>query len=113
MIHCKTMAEQRTYFDTVIAPIFDKRLVRWATSKKMSLYGLGIPPAQYEALAGGGDMSVVLRARLEKLACDHPMGENYFAWQAFRAAMPAASPAPCRPICATSISTRSATTPTG
>ncbi|MBB4304135.1 S-adenosylmethionine-diacylglycerol 3-amino-3-carboxypropyl transferase [Rhodobium orientis] len=83
MVHCKTIDEQRTYFDTVIAPIFDKRLVRWATSKKMSLYGLGIPPAQYEALAGGGDMSTVLRARLEKLACDHPMGENYFAWQAF------------------------------
>jgi S-adenosylmethionine-diacylglycerol 3-amino-3-carboxypropyl transferase len=25
--------------------------VRWLTSKKTSLYGLGIPPAQYEALA--------------------------------------------------------------
>jgi len=83
MARCKTLDEQRTYFDTVIAPLFDKRLVRWATSKKMSLYGLGIPPAQYEALAGGGDMSTVLRQRLEKLACDFSMNDNYFAWQAF------------------------------
>ncbi|WP_319771879.1 DUF3419 family protein [Breoghania sp.] len=85
MLRARSMDEQRTFFDTALAPIFDKRLVRWATSKKMSLYGLGIPPAQYEALAsaGGGDMAGVLRQRLEKLACDFPMSENYFAWQAF------------------------------
>lgn len=28
-------------------------------------------------------MAVVLRERLEKLVCDFPMSENYFAWQAF------------------------------
>ncbi|PTW57547.1 S-adenosylmethionine-diacylglycerol 3-amino-3-carboxypropyl transferase [Breoghania corrubedonensis] len=85
MVRARSLDEQRTFFDTALAPIFDKRLVRWATSKKMSLYGLGIPPAQYEALAsaGGGDMAGVLRQRLEKLACDFPMSENYFAWQAF------------------------------
>ena len=38
-------------FDTVLAPLFDRRLVRWLTAKKTSLYGLGIPPAQYEALS--------------------------------------------------------------
>ncbi|AXS40126.1 DUF3419 family protein [Breoghania sp. L-A4] len=83
MVKTRSLDEQRSFFDTALAPLFDKRLVRWATSKKMSLYGLGIPPAQYEALAGGGDMAGVLRARLEKLACDFPMSENYFAWQAF------------------------------
>lgn len=83
MIKARSLEEQRSFFDTALAPLFDKRLVRWATSKKMSLYGLGIPPAQYEALAGGGDMAGVLKARLEKLACDFPMSENYFAWQAF------------------------------
>ena len=69
----------------MLAPLFDKRVVKWVTSKKMSLYGLGIPPAQYEALAadGGGDMAAVLKGRLEKLVCDFPMNENYFAWQAF------------------------------
>ncbi|MGB0694987.1 MAG: DUF3419 family protein [Rhodospirillaceae bacterium] len=81
----RTLEEQRSYFDTVLAPLFDKRMVRWVTSKKMSLYGLGIPPAQYEALASAhnGDMAAVLRERLEKLACAFPLKENYFAWQAF------------------------------
>lgn len=80
----QSLEEQRAYFDTVMAPLFDKRLVRWATSQKISLYGLGIPPAQYESLAtAGGNMASVLRERLGKLACDFPMSENYFAWQAF------------------------------
>jgi len=86
MVRAKTLEEQRSYFDTALAPLFDKRLVRWATSKKMSLYGLGIPPAQYDALVSAnadGDMSAVLRQRLEKLACDFSIQDNYFAWQAF------------------------------
>ena len=57
--------------------------MRWATANRLSLYGLGIPPAQYEALAGGSDMRHVLRARLERLACGFSLDDNYFAWQAF------------------------------
>ncbi len=86
MVKTKSLEEQRTFFDAALAPLFDKRLVRWATSKKMSLYGLGIPPAQYDALVSvnaDGDMSAVLKGRLEKLACDFSMQDNYFAWQAF------------------------------
>ncbi|MEQ9520477.1 MAG: DUF3419 family protein [Parvibaculum sp.] len=85
LVKAKTLAEQRTFFDTTLAPLFDRRVVRWMTSKKSSLYGLGIPPAQYEALAadGGGDMALVLKGRLEKLACGFPLADNYFAWQAF------------------------------
>lgn len=82
----KTLADQRAYFDKRIAPLFDKRFVRWVMSKKLSLYGLGIPPAQYEVLAGAshdGHMASVLRQRLERLACDFSMSDNYFAWQAF------------------------------
>jgi S-adenosylmethionine-diacylglycerol 3-amino-3-carboxypropyl transferase len=45
---------------------------------------LGIPPQQYDALAGSGDgMTSVLRERVRKLACAFPLSENYFAWQAF------------------------------
>ncbi|ADZ71750.1 DUF3419 family protein [Polymorphum gilvum] len=86
MVRARSLEEQRSFFDTALAPLFDKRLVRWATSKKMSLYGLGIPPAQYEALVSAsatGDMSEVLKRRLEKLACDFSLQDNYFAWQAF------------------------------
>lgn len=80
-----TMEEQRRIFEETLAPLFDKRLVRWATRRKSSLFGLGIPPQQYQALAGPGqgDMTTVLRQRLERLACDFPFSENYFAWQAF------------------------------
>jgi len=77
--------EQRAIFDRRFAPMFDKKFVRWLTDQPASLFGLGIPPAQYEALAGDHPqgMAAVLRARLAKLACDFDIRENYFAWQAF------------------------------
>jgi S-adenosylmethionine-diacylglycerol 3-amino-3-carboxypropyl transferase len=83
LLVARTLEEQRTFFEATLAPLFDKRAVRWATANRLSLYGLGIPPAQYEALAGGSDMRHVLRARLERLACGFSLDDNYFAWQAF------------------------------
>lgn len=79
------LAGQRRFFDEKLAPVFDNKLLRWATSRKASLFGLGIPPAQYDSLitSGDGSMASVLKARLEKLACDFPLKDNYFAWQAF------------------------------
>lgn len=91
-LDCRSVQEQRDYFNREITPLFSKPLVRWMTNQKLSLYGLGIPPAQYEALAGGASMSSVLHARLERLSCEFPLRENYFAWQAFgRAYAPGAS----------------------
>ncbi len=83
LLTCRSLEQQRAFFDTQLAPLFDKRFVRWLTNQKMSLYGLGIPPAQYEALADGSAMAHVLHERLEKLACGFPLQNNYFAWQAF------------------------------
>ncbi len=83
MLKSRSVEEQRAFFEGVVSPLFDRKLVRWVTSNKMSLYGLGIPPAQFEALAGGAPMAEVLRERLRRLACDYPLRENYFAWQAF------------------------------
>ena len=80
---CETLAEQRSYFDKEIAPLFDKPIVKWLTGYRASLFGLGIPPSQYESLSEGKPMAQVLRGRLEKLACGFPISENYFAWQAF------------------------------
>lgn len=82
-LEAKTVAEQRAIFEAKFAPFFDRKFIRWITDQRSSLFGLGIPPAQYDALAGGRPMADVLRARLEKLACDFPLDENYFAWQAF------------------------------
>jgi S-adenosylmethionine-diacylglycerol 3-amino-3-carboxypropyl transferase len=59
--------------------------VRFLARRRAALFGLGIPPAQYDKLAadGGGDVLPVLRERVRKLMCDFPVAENYFAWQAF------------------------------
>lgn len=85
LLRTRTLTEQRSFFQNAIAPLFDKRLVRWMLARTWSLYGLGIPPAQYAALApaGGANMASVLRGRVEKLVCDFDLHENYFAWQAF------------------------------
>jgi S-adenosylmethionine-diacylglycerol 3-amino-3-carboxypropyl transferase len=76
-------AEQRAIFEAEFHPFFDKPLIKWLTGQKASLFGLGIPPAQYDKLAGGKSMAQVLRERLEKLTCDFDLADNYFAWQAF------------------------------
>lgn len=85
ILAARSLEEQRAFFDAKFAPVFDRRFVRWLVNQPASLFGLGIPPAQYEALAGDepGGMAAVLRARLEKLSCDFPLQDNYFAWQAF------------------------------
>ena len=83
LLSARSIEEQRRFFETVLAPLFDKPAVRWATANRLSLYGLGIPPAQYEALAGGRDMGAVLRSRVERLTCGFSLDDNYFTWQAF------------------------------
>ncbi len=91
IMQARTLREQRLFFEQQLAPIFQRRLVRWATSRKSSLFCLGIPPAQYDSLitSGDGTMADVLRIRLEKLACHFPLKSNYFAWQAFARRYPA------------------------
>ncbi len=102
MLKARDMAEQRVLFDRHLAPVFDKRIVRWLVRQPASLYGLGIPPAQYKALAGDGEGGIraVLRHRLERLACDFDIKTNYFARQAFgRSYEPRSGMHPCRLIC--------------
>lgn len=81
----KSLEDQRAFFDEHVAPLFDKWLVRTLARRRASLFGLGIPPAQYDKLAADadGDIIPVLRERIRVLMCDHPVSENYFAWQAF------------------------------
>jgi S-adenosylmethionine-diacylglycerol 3-amino-3-carboxypropyl transferase len=88
LLQARSLDEQRVLYKSALEPLFAKRLVRWATSWKPSLYGLGIPPAQYGALAPAGDMAGVLRERVERLACAFSFDDNYFAWQAFGRSYP-------------------------
>ncbi|MEJ2116652.1 MAG: DUF3419 family protein, partial [Alphaproteobacteria bacterium] len=85
ILDARDLEEQHHIFEQKFAPLFDKRSVRWLVNRPASLYGLGIPPAQYKALAGDmeGGMAEVLRGRLRRLACGFPLADNYFAWQAF------------------------------
>lgn len=84
LLMAKTREEQREIFDRELAPLFDKRHIRWLLNKPSALFGLGIPPSQFKELKGDEQyMSKVLRERLERLACDFDLQDNYFAWQAF------------------------------
>ena len=86
ILSAKNVEEQRVLFDRTIAPLFDNRLVRFMSRMPVTYYGLGIPPAQYDELvasAHDGNPVTTLRERVERLACDFPIADNYFAWQAF------------------------------
>ena len=85
VLDASTIEEQRSAFDRHIAPLFDYKSVRLLSKSPVSLYALGIPPAQYDELVSStnGNAIAVLRERVERLACDFPIHQNYFAWQAF------------------------------
>jgi S-adenosylmethionine-diacylglycerol 3-amino-3-carboxypropyl transferase len=86
IVEARTPAEQRSAFEKTIAPLFEYKSIKLLSKSPVSLYALGIPPAQYDELVASsadGDPISVLRRRVEKLACDFPINENYFAWQAF------------------------------
>ena len=85
ILSARTAAEQRSAFEQTIAPLFDYKSVKLLSKSPISLYALGIPPAQYDELvsANNGNAIAALRERVERLACDFPIRDNYFAWQAF------------------------------
>ena len=85
ILSARTRAEQRVAFEKTIAPLFDYKSIQFLSKSPISLYALGIPPAQYDELvsANNGSAIAALRERVERLACDFPIQENYFAWQAF------------------------------
>jgi S-adenosylmethionine-diacylglycerol 3-amino-3-carboxypropyl transferase len=53
----------------------------------VTMFGLGIPPQQYDELKKGlsedANLIDVYKERTKRLAVDYPIYENYFAWQAF------------------------------
>lgn len=85
ILEAQTLDQQRRIFERELASLFDKRHVRWLLNRPVLLYGLGIPPSQRRELAAcaDGDLAQVLKERLERLACDFDLDDNYFAWQAF------------------------------
>jgi S-adenosylmethionine-diacylglycerol 3-amino-3-carboxypropyl transferase len=99
LLAANSIEEQREIFNREIAPAFDHPVCRWITSNRASLFGLGIPPVQYDALSGGGarPMAQVLKERAERLATGFDLKDNYFAWQAFGRGYAAQGEGPCPP----------------
>lgn len=99
ILDARTIEEQREIFARELAPAFEHPVLRWITSNRASLFGLGIPPVQYDALCGGGSrrMADVLKERSERLATGFDLKDNYFAWQAFGRRYPAQGEGPCPP----------------
>ena len=85
LLTATSLEEQRAIFDESIAPVFDHKMIRTLCKLPVSFYSLGIPPAQFEALRrdADGDIVALFRDRVRRLACDFPIADNYFAWQAF------------------------------
>ena len=85
ILKARTAEEQTDFFRSKLAPLVDRPILRWMANHPAALYGLGIPPKQYHALASDkrGDIASVLKERLERLACGFDLRDNYFAWQAF------------------------------
>lgn len=86
LLRAKTLEEQNALFEARIAPLYRSRFVRFLARRKTSLFGLGIPPAQYDKLAADadGDIVEVLHERTRRLFCDFAIQDNYFAWQAIQ-----------------------------
>ncbi|WPZ36567.1 DUF3419 family protein [Thalassobaculum sp. OXR-137] len=85
LLTARNLEEQRWLFETLIEPIFETAVMKAICRLPVSYFGLGIPPAQFQELSAssGGNMAGLMRSRLERLACDFPFADNYFAWQAF------------------------------
>lgn len=87
VLKAKTIAEQRELYERYIDPFFDNFLIKSLGKMPVTMFGLGIPPQQYEELksdlADGSSIIDIYRERVRRLACDFSIQDNYFAWQAF------------------------------
>lgn len=83
ILKAKSRYEQKLIFKRHIEPFFEHPLVKLFGKLPMSVFSLGIPPQQYQAMQAEGSLLEQYRQRVERLACDFPIQDNYFAWQAF------------------------------
>jgi S-adenosylmethionine-diacylglycerol 3-amino-3-carboxypropyl transferase len=87
VLRAQTFEEQEKLYAEHIAPFFDTLVIKSVGKLPVTMFGLGIPPQQYEELKKdlSGDKTIIdlYRERVRRLACAFPIGENYFAWQAF------------------------------
>ncbi|HKP68537.1 MAG TPA: BtaA family protein [Pyrinomonadaceae bacterium] len=82
-----SLTEQTALYNKHIDPFFDSAVIKTVGKLPVTMFGLGIPPQQYDELKrdleGGRTVIDIYRDRVRRLACDFPIKDNYFAWQAF------------------------------
>lgn len=87
ILRARTMEEQEALYTKYIDPFFDSFAIKTLGKLPVTMFGLGIPPQQYDELkkdlSEGKTVIDIYRERAKRLACDYPIQENYFAWQAF------------------------------
>jgi S-adenosylmethionine-diacylglycerol 3-amino-3-carboxypropyl transferase len=87
ILKAKTSAEQEQLFKKHADPFFNNFVVKLLGKMPVTMFGLGIPPQQYDELkqdlTSDKNIIEIYRERVKRLACDYPISENYFAWQAF------------------------------
>jgi S-adenosylmethionine-diacylglycerol 3-amino-3-carboxypropyl transferase len=87
VLRAESVEEQEELYSRYILPFFESALFKAIGKLPVTAFGLGIPPQQYQELkkelSGGRTVIDLYRDRVRKLACDFPIEENYFAWQAF------------------------------
>ncbi|MGI8668381.1 MAG: DUF3419 family protein [Aridibacter sp.] len=87
IINAKTREEQEEIYKKHIEPFFNSFFIKAIGKLPVTLFGLGIPPQQYEEIKkdfdGNANILDVYRERAKRLAVEYPIYENYFAWQAF------------------------------
>jgi S-adenosylmethionine-diacylglycerol 3-amino-3-carboxypropyl transferase len=87
VLAAETLDEQSSIYASKIDPFFDNVIIKTIGKLPITLFGLGIPPQQYDELkrdlSEGRTVIDIYRDRVRRLACDFPIDDNYFAWQAF------------------------------
>lgn len=81
MLDVKDLNEQRDTYAREVQPLFHTPTIRALAALRPSLFGLGIPPVQYETLKASRSMHLVLEERAERIVCGFDLKENYFVWQ--------------------------------
>lgn len=87
ILKAQTPEEQAFLYEKYIAPLFDSFVIKTLGKLPVTMFGLGIPPQQYEELKKdlkqGENIIEIYKKRTRRLAVEFPVYENYFAWQAF------------------------------
>ena len=91
---CADLEAQRAWFDRNVRPVLRGPIVRFLLNRPATFFGLGIPPAQFQAMQGdSSSMAQTIEDRLERLACMVPHDRNPFARQAFARSFGKSEPA--------------------